>query len=82
MSDLPKRLPLLTGALTANRWSYVLNHSEDTGGSPYIAIEARRGQDSVMVTWHTRATGSYRLFTCMHNKRNKSLAALMDELTP
>lgn len=81
MSDLPKRLPQLTEALTVNRWSYVVNHSTDTGGHPYIGIEARRGTDTVMVTWHTRAAGTYRLFTCMHNKRDKPLVAVMAEIT-
>lgn len=61
-------------------WSFVVQHGKDTGDSPYISIEAKRSKesDTIRATWHTRATGTYRLFTCMVNKRDVTLAKALD----
>lgn len=77
MTIIPPGCRVLTEALTVNGWSFMLNHGTDTGDNPYISTEARRGTDTLMVTWHTRDTGTYRLFTCMVNKRDATFTKIM-----
>ena len=77
----PPKLTDLVIALTQYGWSFVVNHGKDTGDSPYVSTEARRGNDHVMITWHTRATGTYRLFSCMVNKRDVSLTKAFESVT-
>jgi hypothetical protein len=74
----PTKLTDLVVALTAGGWSFMVNHGKDTGSSPFISTEARRDNDHVMITWHTRATGTYRLFSCMVNRRDVSLTKAME----
>lgn len=82
MSDTyPPKLKDLVGALTDHGWSFMVNHGKDTGDHPYVSTEARRGNESLMITWHTRATGTYRLFTCMINRRDVSLTKAMEAVT-
>ena len=78
MNPIPQKFHDLAGSLINGRWNFVVNHGKDTGEHPYISTEARRGKEHVMITWHTRATGTYRLFTCMVNRRDVSLAKAMD----
>lgn len=62
LNDPSAARELLTTALD-NGWSAQLARFSDTGGSPYIVVKAVRGEDEcVEVTWHTRDTGTYRLF--------------------
>ena len=75
---IPAKCKDLIGALTDSGWSFVVQHGKDTGEHPFISIEARREAGHVMVTWHTRATGTYRLFSCMVNKRDVSLTKAME----
>jgi len=77
----PAKLTEVINGLTDYGWSFVLNHGKDTGEHPYIAIEGGRGNEHVMVTWHTRATGTYRLFTCMFNKRDTTLTKAIEGIT-
>ena len=76
--DMPTKCQHLITALALGGWSFMVNHGTDTGDSPYISIEARRGGVDVRITWHTRATGTYRLFSCMVNKRDVSLTKAME----
>jgi hypothetical protein len=76
--EMPSKCKEFIGALTDNMWSFVVNHGKDTGDSPFISTEARRGNDHVMITWHTRATGTYRLFSCMVNKRDVTLTKALE----
>ena len=73
----PTKCRELIESLTDNDWSFVLKHGVDTGESPFISIEALRGDDRIWVTWHTRATGTYRLFSCLLNKRVVTLTKAM-----
>ena len=75
---IPAKCKELVSALVDGGWSFMVNHREDTGNHPYISVEARRGDGHVMITWHTRATGTYRLFSCMVNKRDVSLTKAME----
>ena len=74
----PKRLHDVIEALLDGGWNYMLNHGKDTGDSPFISVEARRGNQGVRITWHTRATGTYRLFSCMVNKRDVTLTKALE----
>jgi len=46
-------------------WSATLEHGIDTGENPCVIVTARRELSpyQVRVTWHTRKTGTYRLFS-------------------
>ena len=61
-------------------WNFMVNHGKDTGDSPFISVEARRGRQDIRITWHTRSTGTYRLFSCMVNKRDVTLTKAMDAI--
>ena len=74
----PKKLNEVVTGLLDYGWNFVVNHGKDTGGNPYIGIEARRDTQHVMITWHTRATGTYRIFTCMVNKRDVTLTKALE----
>jgi len=75
---IPLKCRELIITLMDGGWSFVVNHGKDTGDSPFISIEARRGTDHLMATWHTRATGTYRLFTCMINRRDTTLTKALE----
>lgn len=75
---MPAKCKEFIGALTDNMWSFVVRHGTDTGESPYVGIEAARDGQKLMVTWHTRGTGTYRLFTCLHNKRVVTLTKVLE----
>ena len=47
-------------------WSASYVHGEDTAGNPHITVTARGDKgEAVRVTWHTRKTGTYRLFNVL-----------------
>lgn len=50
-----------------NGWSAGLKHQTDSAQNPYVTVTAVRPEQPkrVEVTWHTRKTGTYRLFTCL-----------------
>jgi len=75
---IPIRCHDLIDALLGNGWSFMVNRGKDTGEHPFISVEARRGRQDVRITWHTRATGTYRLFSCMVNKRDVTLTKAME----
>jgi hypothetical protein len=77
----PKKLGTVVDALRDYGWNFMVNHGKDTGDSPFISIEARREKESLMITWHTRATGAYRLFTCMADRRDVTLAKALERIT-
>lgn len=79
----PKKLADVVTGLLGHGWSFVLQHGTDTGDSPFISIEAKKTKDgeTIRITWHTRATGTYRLFSCMVNKRDVTLAKAMETIT-
>ena len=77
---IPAKCTELVSALLANGWSFVLQHGKDTGDSPFISIEAKKHKDgkTIRTTWHTRQTGTYRLFSCMVNKHDVTLTKAME----
>lgn len=74
----PAKCKDLIAALMHGGWSFVVQRGVDTGNNPYISTEARRDKDTLMITWHTRGTGTYRLFTCMVNKCDVTLTKAME----
>lgn len=47
-------------------WSASYVHGKDTGENPFITVTAvREERERVSITWHTRETGTYRLFSCL-----------------
>jgi len=83
MSDvMPKRLAQLVEALLHNGWNFQIVHGKDTGDSPFVSVEAlKAGREHLCLTWHTRASGRYRLFSCMAGKHDITLGAALDEVT-
>lgn len=61
----PKNARPLVDALLEAGWSFVVMHGADTGSSPYVSVEGKGDDSEVKCTWHTRETGTYRLFTCL-----------------
>lgn len=51
-------------AMSAGR-SFLVSHGEDTGGSPFVALTVKWDDAEVRLTWHTRGTGTYRLFSAL-----------------
>ena len=78
MSPIPTKFHDLLRELIGGGWSFMVNQGKDTGDHPFISVEARRGQQDVRITWHTRATGTYRLFSCMVQKRDVTLTKAME----
>ena len=79
---IPIRCRELIITLMDAGWSFAVQHGKDTGDHPFISVEAMKskGGETIRVTWHTRATGTYRLFSCMVNKRDVSLTKALDEI--
>jgi len=75
---IPLKCRELIITLMDGGWSFLVQHGKDTGEHPFISIEAARDGQKLMVTWHTRATGTYRLFSCMVNKRDVTLTKAME----
>ena len=79
--SLPAKLHEAVSAALEGGWSFLVNHGKDTGDSPYVNFEARReGSKSITITWHTRATGTYRLFTCHNGRHDLTLTKALDAL--
>lgn len=58
----------------------------DTGDSPFITVDVRRGDDiALSLTWHSRDTGTYRLFSALTGRgdaaRDTSLARARRRIT-
>jgi hypothetical protein len=77
---MPTKCKELVAALAENMWTFQVIHNKDTGNGPFVSVEARRDNDHLMMTWHTRGTGTYRLFSCMANKRDLTLTKAMEKV--
>lgn len=45
---------------------FIVNHGMDSGDSPFVALTVKWDElYEVRLTWHTRDTGSYRLFSTL-----------------
>lgn len=53
-------------------WSGALTRGHDSGSAPYATVIVRDAAGTEMrLTWHTRATGTYRLFSAMRRTPRK-----------
>lgn len=51
-------------------WTVRITPGRDSGSNPFVTVEAASGFDRyVSVTWHTRGTGTYRLFNAVIDRR-------------
>jgi hypothetical protein len=86
----PPRLAGLIELLDSSGWSFAVQHGSDSGGALFIAVQGRPGWDDVTairVTWHSRDTGTLRLFSCMGRQpyrgwRDLPLHRLRDMIQP
>jgi len=63
----PKGLTELIQLLDECNWSYSLVHGKDSNSSPFITVTGvdPASGHQVIATWHSRGTGTLRLFSCM-----------------
>ncbi|MGW5519058.1 hypothetical protein [Nocardia africana] len=65
----PKLLADMITAAISHRRSFVVQHGDDSAGNPFVTFTAKwlpEGCDvstDIKLTWHTRKTGAYRLFS-------------------
>lgn len=86
----PKGLTDLIALLDESGWSYGVSQARDSGGAPFITVRGLPHWDQfteVQVTWHSRSTGTLRLFSCMARQLRRgfydlSLKAARELITP
>ena len=61
-------------------WNALIQHGQDTSGNPFVSVEARNGHRALRLTWHTRDTGTYRLFSAQSGHRTITLRDARNEL--
>lgn len=67
-----KARQFLTDALDQD-WSGSLARGQDSGGAPFVSVRVMDASGTEMrLTWHTRGTGTYRLFSAMRQLRGRS----------
>lgn len=83
----PKAMRGLVDDLRAAGWLFGVEHGEDTGGAPWLCVRAAHAptERGIRVTWHTRGTGTYRLFSAMLSRpyrgwSDRSVSALRAEI--
>ncbi|WP_109527199.1 MULTISPECIES: hypothetical protein [Nocardia] len=65
----PKALAELVDAALSHGRSFIVQHGVDSGDSPFVSIAVKWLPEGcgvpteIRMTWHTRATGTYRLFS-------------------
>ena len=78
---IPAKFRELIQLLIDNGWAFLVNPGTDSGGCPYLTVEAAHDNQKLYITWHTRETGTYRLFSCLHNARVVTLTKAMEAIT-
>jgi hypothetical protein len=76
----------LTLTAIDNGWAVLFKPEVDTGGSPFVTVEGARGDQYFNVCWHTRGTGTYRIFhaslgASRHTARDASLKRIVQAIT-
>lgn len=62
---LPDRASSLVHALLVHGWATKTVHGLDTANNRFVSVEACRGDHELRLTWHTRDSGTYRLFSAL-----------------
>lgn len=71
-ADAAAARALLDLAITYD-WPVAWLPSVDSGGNPYVTVRGRHPDGRAFeATWHTRATGTYRLFSAAIETRHNS----------
>lgn len=66
-----KARQFLTDALDQD-WSGALARGTDSGGAPFVTVRALDASGTELrLTWHTRGTGTYRLFSAMRQTKTR-----------
>lgn len=64
----------LLNTLVRAGWSANVMHEHDTGGHPFLTVEAANYEGHMRVVWHTRGNqGAYRLHSCVVNGTESTL---------
>lgn len=61
----PTRARALLDAAIDHGWAVAWQPGSDTSGAPFVTVRAVDTDTEIRVTWHTRATGTYRLFSAI-----------------
>lgn len=61
----PKKLTEIVAIALERGRSYSVIHGTDTGDNPFVALTVGWDGHEVRMTWHTRSTGTYRLFSAI-----------------
>lgn len=70
MVTIPKKAFGLVATAAEHRWDTAITHGTDTGDNPYLTVRGlNRSGGEFRTTWHTRGTGTYRLFSSMVRTR-------------
>lgn len=77
LAALPNRAVALLDALRGAGWGWTVGWNEDTGGNAFVTVKGRQagtpGAPEINVSWHTRQTGTPRLFGCIIARRQTSM---------
>lgn len=65
IEQLPKAARSLVEYADWAGWRHAVADGVDTGGSPFVTVALRHPESghAFRITWHTRNTGTYRLFS-------------------
>lgn len=68
--ELPKAAARLIGTAKITGWESGHAWDVDTGGSPFVKVQVRDPEtgETFSFTWHSRNTGTLRLFFSLHQK--------------
>jgi hypothetical protein len=64
-ATLPKAATDLVVTAAEHGWRVAVGHGWDSGGSPFVTVQLGIADPirQYQITWHTRGTGTYRLFS-------------------
>ena len=68
----PAGLTKAVAAALEHGRSFLVSHGSDSGDSPFVALNVKWDLNEVRITWHTRDTGTYRLFSCLVRTANSN----------
>ncbi|MGH3095327.1 MAG: hypothetical protein ACRDMV_04930 [Streptosporangiales bacterium] len=81
---LPKAAQNLLDTVIAHGWSYAVMWARDSGNCPFVNVKIADSEHEFHLTWHTRDTGTLRLFGRNLDRRRDryvSLSTVLDTVT-
>jgi hypothetical protein len=72
---LPAAAQSLLDLATSKGWLTACVYDSDSGGSPFVQVALHHPEthEQFTMTWHTRATGTYRLFSKLWRQRGRAV---------